>query len=242
MNSWRLKEMTSRQVREAVSARPWLIVPVGTTEEHGPHLPLGCDTVIIERLADDLAQRFAIPRTPTVEYGVNATSVKAFPGSACLRRKTLHRLMNELIESWETGANVREFVILTAQGHEPHQEALSTIRVKESRVQVVDIFAMDFGDLLQHPLGPVHGGELDTSLMLYIAPELVRMDSAVDFGLPDQLVLGYRRGESRPIPVESPGSVGFPSLASAQKGESLYRFIFDRVASRCLNIRVESSD
>ncbi|MEP6574038.1 MAG: creatininase family protein [Gemmatimonadota bacterium] len=242
MNSWRLKEMTSREVREAISARPRLLVPVGTTEEHGPHLPLGCDTFIIERLADDLARQFQIPRTPTVEYGVNATSVKAFPGSACLRRKTLHRLMNELIECWEIGANVREFIILTAQGHEPHQEALSTIRVADSRVQVVDIFAMDFGDLLQHPLGPIHGGELDTSLMLYIAPELVRMDSAIDFGRADQLALGYRRGESRPLPIDSPGSVGFPSLASAQKGERLYRFIVERVAHRCLESSAGASD
>ena len=52
---WRLKQMTPGSVRERLLARPTLIVPVGTTEQHGPHLPLGCDTIIVEHLADDLS-------------------------------------------------------------------------------------------------------------------------------------------------------------------------------------------
>ncbi len=230
---WRLNEMTADAVRLLLGVRPWLIVPVGTTEQHGPHLPLGCDTLIVERLADDLSARFRIPRTPAVAYGVNLGTPRPFPGSAGLKRKTLHRLMNELIECWEMGAGVREFVILTAQGHEPHQEALSTIRLAEARVQVVDIFAIDFGTLLAQPAGPVHGGELDTSLMLYLAPDLVRMQEARDFAPPPRMLQGYRRGTTRQAPASSPGSVGFPSLASALKGEQLYRFILDRVAGRC---------
>ncbi|MGH7703283.1 MAG: creatininase family protein, partial [Gemmatimonadales bacterium] len=182
---------------------------------------------------DDLSARFRIARTPAVAYGVNLGTARPFPGSAGLKRKTLHRLMNELIECWEMGAGVREFVILTAQGHEPHQEALSTIRLAEARVQVVDIFAMDFGDLLNQRVGPVHGGELDTSLMLYLAPDLVRMQEARDFAPPPRMLQRYRRGTTRPVPASSPGSVGFPSTASALKGEQLYRFILDRVASRC---------
>ena len=45
---WRLKEMTPSEVRDLVVGRPWLIVPVGTTEQHGPHLPLTTDTVVGE--------------------------------------------------------------------------------------------------------------------------------------------------------------------------------------------------
>ena len=91
--------------------------------------------------------------------------------------------MNELIESWEEGAGVREFVVLTAQASEAHLEALSTIRTDEATVQVVDIFSLDFGSLLERPGAPIQGGELDTSLLLYIAPDLVRMDLAQDFAL-----------------------------------------------------------
>jgi creatinine amidohydrolase/Fe(II)-dependent formamide hydrolase-like protein len=139
--------------------------------------------------------------------------------------------MNELIESWEAGAGVREFLILTAQSSEAHLEALSTIRTDGASVQVLDIFSLDFGSLLERP-APVQGGELDTSLMLYLAPNLVRMDLAQDFELTPGMAR-YRPGHSRQLPTGSPGSVGFPSLASAQKGERLYTFILERVG-HCL--------
>jgi creatinine amidohydrolase/Fe(II)-dependent formamide hydrolase-like protein len=140
--------------------------------------------------------------------------------------------MNELIESWEAGAGVREFFIITAQSSEAHLEALSAIRTDEAIVQVVDIFSIDFGSLLDRP-APIHGGELDTSLLLFLAPHLVRMDLAQDFELTPAMLARYRPGHSRRLPIGSPGSVGYPSLATAQKGERLYRFILDRV-SRCL--------
>lgn len=228
---WRLKEMTPVAVGEQLLARPTIIVPVGTTEQHGPHLPLGCDTIIVERLADDLSESFGILRTPTVEYGVHADS-RGLPGGAALRRRTLHRVMNELIESWEEGAGVREFLIITAQSSEAHLEALSAIRTDDATVLVVDIFSMDFGGLLDRP-APVQGGELDTSLLLFLAPHLVRMDLAQDFDLTPSMLARYRPGHSRHLPEGSPGSVGYPSLATAQKGERLYRFILDRVSS-CL--------
>jgi creatinine amidohydrolase len=228
---WRLKEMTPGAVGKRLVQRPALIVPVGTTEQHGPHLPLGCDTIIVERMADDLSEAFGIPRVPTVEYGVHAAT-RPFPGSAALRRRTLHRVMNELIESWEAGAGVREFFIITAQSSEGHLEALSAIRTDEAKVQVIDIFSLDFGNLLDRAT-PVQGGELDTSLLLYLAPHLVRMELAQDFELPPGMMARYRPGESRRLPEGSPGSVGYPSLATAQKGQRLYRFILDRI-SRCL--------
>jgi creatinine amidohydrolase len=225
-----MKEMTPTAIGELLGRRPTLIVPVGTTEQHGPHLPIGCDTIVLERLADDLSAAFTVLRAPTVEYGVHAVS-RPLPGSAALRHRTLHRVMNELIESWEDGAGVREFVILTAQASEGHLEALSTIRTEEATVQVVDIFGLDFGPLLDQPGGPIHGGELDTSLLLYLAADLVRMDLALDFALTPKMLARYRPGHVRRLPEGSPGSVGYPSLASAQKGELLYKFIFDRISS-----------
>jgi creatinine amidohydrolase/Fe(II)-dependent formamide hydrolase-like protein len=225
-----MKEMTPTAIGELLGRRPTLIVPVGTTEQHGPHLPLGCDTIVVERLADDLSAAFTVLRAPTVEFGVHAVS-RPLPGSAALRHRTLHRVMNELIESWEDGAGVREFVILTAQASEGHLEALSTIRTEEATVQVVDVFGLDFGPLLDQPVAPIHGGELDTSLLLYLAPELVRMDLALDFALTPKMLARYRPGQVRRLPEGSPGSVGYPSLASAQKGELLYKFILDRISS-----------
>jgi creatinine amidohydrolase len=206
---WRLKEMTPGAIHSRLAHSLALIVPVGTTEQHGAHLPLGVDTIIVERLADDLSARFGVLRAPAIEYGVNASPRRPRAGGAPLQRKTLHRVMNELIEAWEMGAGVREFIVLTAEGHEPHQEALSTILVQEASVQVVDVFALDFGGLLEQPGVPVHSGELDTSLLLHLAPELVRMSEARD------------------------SAKAHPSLASAEKGARLYTFIRDKIAASC---------
>jgi creatinine amidohydrolase/Fe(II)-dependent formamide hydrolase-like protein len=141
--------------------------------------------------------------------------------------------MNELIESWEEGAGVREFVILTAQASEAHLEALSTIRTNDARVQVIDVFSLEFGPLLERPGAPIQGGELDTSLLLYLAPDSVRMDLARDFAITPEMLQRYRPGHTRRLPEGSPGSIGFPSLASPQMGELLYRFILDRIRA-CL--------
>jgi len=228
-----LSVLTPDAVRGALARDSRLLVPVGTCEQHGPHLPLGCDTLIVERLADDLSASFGILRAPTVPYGVNTATKRPYPGNAAVRRKTLHRWMNDVLSSWELGG-VDTFIILTAHGHDPHQEALSTLRTRLARVFTVDIFALDFTDYLEDPGGPIHGGELDTSLMLYLAPELVRMDLAQDYPLTERQVERYWRRAAGPVPALSPGSVGRPSLASAEKGARLYKMIHDRIATRVL--------
>jgi creatinine amidohydrolase len=224
--------MTPLDADDRLGRHPCLIAPVGSTEEHGPHLPVGGDTIIVERLADDLSIRTGMVRAPTVELGVNLTQMHPGTLTAGLQRKTLHRVMNELIESWEIGAGITEFLVLTAEGYEPHQEALSTIIVQHAEVKVVDIFALDFGDLLKGPKGPEHGGELDTSLLLHIAPNLVKMDYAKDRAPSAKTKARYRRGGKAP-PVSVPGeATGYPTLASASKGALLYSFILDRILDR----------
>ena len=228
-----LSVLTPDAVRAVLARDSRLLVPVGTCEQHGPHLPLGCDTLIVERLADDLSASFRILRAPTVPYGVNTATKRPYPGNAAVRRKTLHRWMNDLLGSWEQGG-VDTFIILTAHGHDPHQEALSTLRTRRARVFTVDIFDLDFTGYLDDPGGPTHGGELDTSLMLHLAPELVRMELAQDYPLTERQVARYRRRAAGSVPALSPGSVGRPSLASADKGARLYKMIHDRIATRVL--------
>jgi creatinine amidohydrolase len=120
-----LKDLTPEEVRGVLERDPRLIVPVGTCEQHGPHLPIGCDAIIVERLADDLSRSSGVLVAPTIPYGVNSVS-QTFPGNAAVRRKTLHRWMNDLLGTWEEGG-VGSFIILTANGHDPHQEALTTL-------------------------------------------------------------------------------------------------------------------
>ncbi len=228
-----LKSLIPEQAREVLDRNARLLVPVGTCEQHGPHLPLGCDTLIVERLADDLSAAFGILRAPTVEFGVNTPTRRAYPGNATVRRKTLHRWMNDLLNSWEQGG-VTSFIILTAHGDDLHQEALSTLRTRRARVVAVDIFSLDFTDQLETPAEPIHGGELDTSLLLYVAPGLVQMDRALDFAPSRRALARYQRGARGRLPRGSPGSLGRPTIASRDKGERLYKMIYERVAARVL--------
>ena len=168
----RVSDMTPAEAAAALSRAPRLLVPVGTLAPRGPHLPLGCDTIILERLTDDLSARTRIPRAPAIGFGVHAASEEAGPGAAGLTRKTLHRVMNELIAAWETEAKVREVIILTAHASEGHHEALSTIRTTAA-VRMIDVLGGVFGDLIDAPDAPLHGGEVDTSLLLLIAPDTV---------------------------------------------------------------------
>jgi creatinine amidohydrolase len=226
----RIKEMRPDDIVRTIEADPRLIVPVGTCEQHGPHLPLGCDTIIVEHLADRLSAEFSVLRAPTLEFGVNVETEKRFAGNASLRRKTLHRALNDLLDTWET-TGIREFILLTAHEHDPHLEALATVVTNGARVRVVDIFGMALRDLLEGQTEPMHGDEVDTSLILYLAPELVRMDLAQDYMMSRDELRRYRRGWLK-IPKGSPGCIGRPSLASAAKGQLLFDRIYSRVRER----------
>jgi len=226
----RLKEMVPSEVAATLERDPRLIVPVGTCEQHGPHLPMGCDTMIVERLSDDLSAEFGVLRAPTVEYGVNADTEREFAGNASIRKKTLHRMLNDLVASWES-SGVHEFILLTAHGFDPHQEALATVIALRARVRVVDIFAVGFSDLLEGQQDPMHGDELDTSIMLHIAPQLVHMDRAEDYMVSPDALRRYRRGRIR-VPKGSAGSIGRPTMASAAKGQAIYERIHRKVSER----------
>lgn len=226
----RIKEMRPHEIAAALERDRRLIIPVGTCEQHGLHLPLGTDSIIVERLADDLSAEFGVLRAPTVEYGVNAESETPYPGNGSVRKKTLHRVLNDLLDGWET-TGVNEFILLTAHEHDPHQEALSTVHTRMARVRVVDIFAVNLQPLLEGQMEAMHGDEADTSLMLYLAPELVRMDLAEDYMMSRESVRRYRRGWLK-IPADSTGSIGRPTLASEAKGKAIYAHIREKVRNR----------
>src|SRR5205085_12591010 len=125
-------------------------------EQHGPHLALGTDTMIVERLADDCSAEFRVLRAPTIEYGVNDVGLEQqFSGGASVRRKTLRRWVNDLLPDWEELGNL-EILMFTMNAYAPHQEALGTVVARRARVRVIDILGMDFGPLVDFPDDPVH--------------------------------------------------------------------------------------
>jgi len=164
-------EMTAAEARERLHATRALIVPAGATWPRGERLPLGADTLILERVADDLSARLGIPRTPAIPFGVHERSEQRAPGGATLTRKTLHRVMNELIASWEEEAGVDRILVLTAHATDRHQEALSTIRTRAA-VRVVDILGLEARAASQ--VEAARRGDEATALLLHLAPGLVR--------------------------------------------------------------------
>jgi len=224
-----MKDLPPGRVAAILADDPRLIVPIGTCESHGPHLPLGCHTIIVDHLADDLSAEFGVLRAPTIEYGVHADTPAPSPGNAAVRKKTMHTLLTDLLATWEA-TGVREFILLTAHAHDAHQEALATVLTAEARVRVVDIFAIHVADLLSGQTEAWHGDEVDTSLLLYLAPELVDMRLAQDYSLTADDGRRHHRG---PVPVAE-GSRARPSLASAATGRRLYDRIRELVATRIL--------
>jgi creatinine amidohydrolase len=220
---------------------PRLIIPVGALEQHGPHLPLGSNVLIARRLAMDLSLRHGVLRAPTMYYGVNVQSEREYAGTASLRQKTLHRALNELLAAWEDHG-VREFILITAHGHEPHLDALATLITGSARVRVVSIWDVDIGDLLETQPGRLHGCEAETSVMLYLYPELVRMERARDFQLPQEQYERYIRGTLPAPPGGGAGVVGNPTRATAEKGQAIYTRVVTSVRKALFQATDDESD
>lgn len=223
----RVKSLSPERIAAAVAADPRLIIPVGTCDVHGPHLPVGCDTILVDRLADDLSAEFGVLRAPTVEYGASDAATHGSPRPASVRKKTLHQLLNDLLASWEQ-AGVREFVLLTANGDDAHQEALATVMTLGARVRVVDAAGAGAG---APPASGRwrRGGEAETSLMLYLAPQLVDLRLAQD-NTPQPV--GRRLSPWRRLRTHSEEVRPAEGIegASAAKGEVLYRHVRERIA------------
>lgn len=222
MNSVGLDELSWIDVAAHIARDPRMIVPVGALEQHGPHLPLGSNVLIARRIAVDLSQEFNVLRAPTIYYGVNVKGAQNYAGTATLRQKTLHRSLNELLATWEAHG-ITEFIAITAHRHEPHLDALATLITRKARVRVISVWDVDITDILETQPGPLHADEAETSLMLFLYPEVVKMDRARDFDLTPKEFKRYMKGQLVVPPAGGAGVVGNPTAATAQKGESIYK-------------------
>ena len=193
--------------------------------QHGPHLPLGTNTFVVEKVAQEVSRRTRVLLAPPFGYGVWNPGKESYAGSTGIERKTLHRALNELLAKWEDHG-IQEFILLTAYQHEPHLDALLMAMTSSSRTTVVNIFTIDVGGILEAAPLSEHGGELETSLMLYLAPSLVRIGQAADVATDPRTYRRYAQGRVATPPPGSRGTLGFPSRASSEKGEAVfYRYV-----------------
>ncbi len=199
----RLDELTSVQIADWFRRDPRLLLPVGSCRQHGPHLPVGTDNQITGRLARSVCRRTGILLAPLLPFGVISREDLEHAGTAGLERKTLHRVLNELVESWER-QGLEEITLLTGNGNVRHIQALAMVLAKSLRVRSVDTRAIDVSRFLDSGLSD-HAGEFETSLMLHLAPEMVRRATAED---------------------------SYPSTATEQKGQRIYGYLVDCIVDR----------
>lgn len=219
--SYALERLPWPEVARILARDPRLLLPVGALEQHGAHLPLGTNTFIAESLARDLSDELALVLAPTLHFGVVSPGLPRFTGRAGFSRKTLHRAVNELVAQWED-QGVSEIVVVTAHRFEPHLDALLMALTGKSETTVIDLYQIDVSDLLEAPPEFEHAGELETSLMLHLAPHQVRTEEIVDVTTSGRKARNVIRAGMPIPPASSSGSVGRASLATAEKGRSIY--------------------
>jgi creatinine amidohydrolase len=216
-------------VRDTLSRDPRLLLAVGALEQAGPHLPLGTNLHVAGAVVDEVARRTGILRAPAFPYGVSLKGSSAFSGTAGLRRKTFHRALNELLADWEDHG-VAEFILVTAHPAARHLEALLMALTSDATTTVFDLPTIDVRDLVEGEPGLEHGGEVETSLLLHLLPDAVSAKDALDWSPTPSAIARYRRGYHPTPPVESRGVIGFPSRASASKGEAIFRRYVDTLS------------
>lgn len=210
---------------------PGLLFPIGSCVQHGPHLPLATDSIVISRLADAVGARYGVLIAPLLPLGVASRVEREYGGTTAIARKTLHSILNDVIATWEE-QGVEEVTLLTANGFAPHVHAMATVVAERARVRSVDLHAIDLSRFLAHPHAAEHAGEMETSLMLYLEPGLVRKEAIRDHWYSAEQVERLRTGEEPIPPHGSEGVVGHPSLASAEKGEAIFEYLVARIGDR----------
>lgn len=167
----RLEDLTWVELADWFRRDPRLILPVGSCIQHGARLPLGTDSRIAECLARDVSRRTGILLAPLLPFGVASPEELAYAGTAGLERKTLHRVLNELVQAWER-QGLREITLLTANGNTRNIQALAAVIGETVRIRSVDTRAIDVSHVLAQTGD--HAGAFETALLLHLAPDVVR--------------------------------------------------------------------
>jgi creatinine amidohydrolase len=230
-------EMTWQELAGADAARWIAVLPLAAVEQHGPHLPLGVDTYIAEaylaRARGILPAELPVTFLPVQRIGVSSEHL-SFPGTLTLSATTAIAAWTELGESLAR-AGLRKLVLVTSHGG--NVSAMELV-ARDLRTRL-GMLAVTVGwHRFGYPDGAfadeerkhgIHGGDIETSLMLAAMPQTVRMDKAAK-ATPATIAMAREfkwLGAYRPAgfgwmtqDIHPSGAVGDATLASAAKGEA----------------------
>ena len=231
-----IENLTWMEAEEALQEYAVVMIPLGArTKEHGPHLPLNNDWIMAEYLAKRVAAEAPIAVMPTLQYGYYPSFLE-YTGSVSLGFETFKELVKDVCVSM-AGYGVRKFYVLntgvsTARALGPASEEL---RERGIEMRFTDILAS--GERAEEGVSEQEGGthedEMETSMMLYIDPDVVDMSKAVKDYDPTG-GRGLTRDPENIGPKYSPtGVFGDPTFATAEKGriavEARVAFIVDEL-------------
>lgn len=228
-------------VRDALRSK-WLVIPVGSVEQHGPHLPLNVDTVLAEKFAEMLARELDAVVSPPIGYGCRSLPHSGggprYPGTIRLTGSTFSALFKEiLVEYLRNGA--QRIVVLN--GHWENEafllDAIEECR-EEGRLDGSLVVALSWWSVItEQEMVEVfgrfdgwhveHASQAETALMLAFAPELVNMELAVDNDSPVHLGV-----YCHPTPVNWTGNrgvLGTSTHVDREMGQRLARRVIQRI-------------
>lgn len=196
-----------------------LILPLGATEQHGPHLPVDTDSVIAAALASRAAERIeGAVVAPTLPYGASGEH-QAFPGTLSIGQAALELLLLELCRS--ASARFHRVLLLSAHGGNSEPLATAVARLRSEWHEVIP-WSPRWG-------GDAHAGRTETSLMLALDPVRVRLERAIA-GNPaplSELLPELRSGGVRAVAPN--GVLGDPAGATAEEGRELLKEALDEL-------------
>jgi mycofactocin system creatininase family protein len=198
--------------------RPLLAVPIGSCEQHGPHLPLDTDTRIAVALAEGLVTSFD-PGDVMVAppLAISASGEHAgFPGTLSLGTDVFEGVITELVRSADWSAGV---VLVNGHGGNVAAVDRAVAQLESEGRRVLAWWPHVAG-------GDPHAGHTETSLMLALRPELVRLERAVAGPIPSTAELVWCGVQA----VSASGVLGDPRTASAEHGAELFRGLADDLA------------
>ena len=234
--SYLLAEMGWPDVAAYLERDDRVILPVGSTEQHGRHMPLGTDALVPTELARRLSARTGVLVAPPLPYGMSLHHL-GFPGSLSLRPETLAHVLEDLLHSLYRHGFRRVFVINGHGGNTASlQMALANVLGKLPDLVVkLRHWWRDpvMSELLQAALGvsyPRHADAGETAPVLSLRPDLVRLERAqhsLDDG-PIEVLTEQVFRQRFPHGVIGPD----PRLASAELGEQMLAVVTDLYATQ----------
>jgi creatinine amidohydrolase len=228
--------MTDHDFRVTIKRIKRAIIPVGSLEQHGAHLPVSTDSLIAEYLARLLAEKVGAFVLPVISYGVSFEHKPMF--NISLRNSTLSRMLCDTCISLAEN-RIREIIILN--GHHGNTGVVQYIpqEIQGKVPTYVNIHTLHYWRMMTPEFD--HAGEVETSLVMAMAPELVHMDRA----MPNSKNLSKSKAAYSSL-TNVPGSFpritgngvwGDPKKASRSKGNKWINEITANLAKTIADLR-----